>query len=191
NLRRFCCKKLLVFLIVFALAFSASFTSFAESVQLNTSSEITESDIVTIQNALERPNPDGTPAQNTNNKSKDSNSTESISFNTITPFFIRSGDTERVQVYLNYSGTDPANAIKFTSLKINSPSLIFPTTYGSFPAKTYNFGVVSTNYNVYIGNVNIPTTETKVRVSDSGVMAYQIDYGWSSFTNMIGEWPIL
>jgi hypothetical protein len=147
---------------------------------------------VTIQNALERPNPDGTPAQNqnTNNESIDSISTNSVSFNTITPVFIRSGNTTTVQVYLCYNGTDAANAIKFNWLHINNTSLLLPKTYTSFPAKTYNFGVISNYYNVYIGNATIPTNVTKVRVSDNGVMAYQIQYGWNSFSNIIGEWPI-
>lgn len=160
-------KKLLVVLFGFCLVFSASITSFAESVQQNIPTNISRSDIETIQNALNRPNPDGTPAQNTNNKSQDSISTEAASLNTITPAFIRSGTTSTVQVYLVYNGTDAANAIKFDSIKINNTSLLFPKTYTSFPAKVYNFGVLSNYFYLYLGNATIPTSETKVRVSDS------------------------
>ena len=183
-------NKFLIVLIGFFLVFSASFTSFAESVQQNTSSKITPSDIETIQNALERPNPFGTPAKNTNNKSQDSISTKGISINIITPVFIRSGNTSTVQVYLAYYGADAANAIKFTTMKINNTSLLFPKTYKSFTGKVYDFGVVSNSYYLYLGNAIIPTSVTEVRVSDSGLMAYQVKYGWKGFTNIIGEWPI-
>lgn len=184
-------KKLLVVLFGFFLVFSASSTSFAESVQQNTSTKITASDIETIQNALNRPNPDGTPAQNTNNESQDSISTQAITINTITPIFIRANNTSTtVYVYLAYNGQDAANAIKFTTMKINNTSLLFPKTYTSFPAKVYNFGVVANSFNLYLGTATIPTSETKVRVSDGGLMAYQVQFGWKSFTNIIGEWPI-
>lgn len=183
-------KKLLILLSVFCLAFSTSFTCFAESVQLDTSSKFAVPNIETIQNIAKTPNSEGTPAQNTNNTNQDSISTNAFSANAITPVFIRSGDSTTVQVYLAYNGTDSANAIKFDTLKINNTSLLWIKTYTPFEGKIYNFGVVSNAYNVYIGNANIPTDVTKVRVSDSGVMAYQIQYGWKGFTNIVGEWTI-
>ncbi|WP_339214389.1 hypothetical protein [Ornithinibacillus sp. FSL M8-0202] len=69
-------------------------------------------------------------------------------------------------------------------------SLLNRTVYKSFPPKTYNFGVVSNHFYLYIGTTNIPTSEKEVRISDSGLMVYLPSSGWLSTTNIIGQWPI-
>ncbi|MED4016608.1 hypothetical protein [Sutcliffiella cohnii] len=184
-------KKLLVVLIGFFLVFSASSTSFAA--QPNTSNNITASHLEIIQNALNTPNPYGTPAQITNNESQDSFSTQQATVATITPVFIRASSTSSVvYVYLAYVGNKPANAIKFSKFDIMHKSWLNRTVYKSFSAKTYNFGVVSNVYTQYIGTASIPTSETEVRISDSGLMAYipSSSSGWLSFSNIVGQWPI-
>ena len=75
-------------------------------------------------------------------------------------------------------------------MDIMHSSVLNRTVYKSFPAKTYNFGVVSTYHNTYIGIAHVPTNQTKVRVSDSGVMVYATSSGWLSVTNIMGQWPI-
>lgn len=69
-------------------------------------------------------------------------------------------------------------------------SVLNRTVYKSFPPKIYNFGVASNFHTHYIGTANIPTGETKVRVSDSGLMVYVMSLGWLSATNIIVQWPI-
>lgn len=69
-------------------------------------------------------------------------------------------------------------------------SLLNRTVYKSFPAKTYNFGIASNIHATYIGTATIPTNQTKVRVSDSGLMVYVTSSGCLSAANIIGQWPI-
>lgn len=84
-------RKLFVVLLGFFLVFSASSMTFAESVQQNTSNNITPTHLEIIQDTLNTPNPDGTPAQITNNESQDSISTQAT-YGMITPVFIRASD---------------------------------------------------------------------------------------------------
>ena len=131
--------------------------------------------------------PDGIPATELESDSKN----ERASVSSISTVFIRhSSNSTVVQVYLQYSGTKPANAIKFNEMTIQNTSLIFQKTYGSLVPKVYNFNISATYYNQYIGTVNIPTNVTKVRVQDSGLKAYYVGSGWKSFSNIIGEWRI-
>lgn len=184
-------RKLFVVLLGFFLVFSASSTTFAESVQQNTSNKINSSHLEIIQNALNTPNPDGTSAQITNNESQDSISIQAAPKGTITPVFIRASDNStRVYVYLAYSGTHPADALRFSKMDIMHESVFNRTVYGSMSPKTYNFGTVSTIHTTYIGTANVPTDKTKVRVSDSGLMVYVTSSGWLSTTNITGQWPI-
>ncbi|GAA0420628.1 hypothetical protein GCM10008934_09030 [Virgibacillus salarius] len=183
-------RKLFVVLLGFFLVFSASSTTFAESVQQNTSNNITPAHLEIIQNTLNTPNPDGTPAQININESQDSISTQAT-LGTITPVFIRASDNStQVYVYLTYAGNKAANAVKFSKMDIMHSSVLNRTVYKSFPAKTYNFGIASTYHTTYIGTANVPTNQTKVRVSDSGLMVYVTSSGWLSATNIIGQWPI-
>lgn len=180
-------------LAVLCLLLSVSVTSFADGIHTSKAQEISKQDIQTIQRILEQPNQNGTPGRIIFDKSKDTNesiSTSILRYSTITPVLIRDYHTSLVQVYLVYEGNIPANALKFTTFKIKSTSLIFPYTYDSFPGRTYNFGVVSTLQYVYLGEAVIPSDVDKVRVSDSGLQAFQPEFGWVSHTNIIGEWPI-
>lgn len=97
-------RKLFVVLLGFFLVFSASSTTFAESEQQNTSNNVTPAHLEIILNTLNTPNPNGTPAQITNNESQDTISTQAT-LATITPVFIRASDNStQVYVYLTYAG---------------------------------------------------------------------------------------
>lgn len=64
----------------------------------------------------------------------------------------RSGNTQQCQVYLFWSGTDVFNALRFSSLTVKNTSDLFPITYGTFGAKTFNT-VGSSTGSVLVGTV--------------------------------------
>ncbi len=187
-------KKILLLCLTFILTISMSISTYADTTLSNYTNdvEVIEYEESVLNSISNTPTPDGISA--TQLESDLNTETNRASFNSITPFFIRQSDNSTVvQVYLKFSGTNVANAIKFSEMTIQSTSFIFQQTYGSLTPKVYPFNYPSTFCNLYIGSVNIPTSVDKVRVQDSGLKAYYIDVdepGWNSFSNIIGEWPI-
>lgn len=160
-------KKCFILLLTILLLASMPFTVFADTT--------TES-------------PNGTPA--TKIQTEGSSAPSLYVVDTITPVFIRqSDDSTVVQVYLKYSGSGLVNAIKFTEFTVQNTNLIFQKTYGSIPPGTYET-TASTFFELYLGDIDIPTDVDKVRVQDSGLQAYYLLDGWMSFTNIIGIWSI-
>lgn len=114
----------------------------------------------------------------------------------VVPFLIRSGNTEKVEVYLHYSGTKPANSIRFKSLILKECNLLLPEkTYGTFtPSPPYIYsthafpaGVIGS---VRIGDVSIPTDKSSVRVNTSDLQVFYMSGGWNSFSNITGCWTL-
>ncbi len=91
---------------------------------------------------------------------------------------IRSGNTERCEVYLTWSGTDLYNSFRFKSLTIKSPSFLFPHDYGVFgndiSYSKYNFPAASVG-SVYVGVVSIPTDVDQVRSEANDFQGFNIN----------------
>ncbi|MEG2993711.1 MAG: hypothetical protein RR847_05515 [Bacilli bacterium] len=182
-------KKFILLCLTFILAINISIIAYADTpFNHDTDYEnFIKYEESVLNSAANTPMPDGIAAT----QLEEDSTTNKASAASITPFFIRqSANSKVVQVYLKYTGTKPANAVKFTEMTIQNTSLVFQKTYGSLTPKVYNFNYASTSYNQYLGNVNIPTDVTKVRVQDSGLKAYYVGSGWNSFSNIIGEWKI-
>lgn len=181
--------KKFILCLTFILAINISIISYADTTFNHNTDDVNviKYEESVLNSAANTPMPDGIAATELESDSR----TDRASVSSITPFFIRqSANSTVVQVYLKYSGTKPANAVKFTEMTIQNTSLIFQKTYGSLTPKVYNFNYSATYYNQYIGKVNIPTNVTKVRVQDSGLKAYYVGSGWTSFSNITGEWKI-
>lgn len=190
-------KKILLLSFSLIIILSMSILAFADQTStqgVNNVNYIEYDDV--LLNALSNSESlDGVAAKEIKNtKSKSDIETSSVQISTLSPLFIRQApDSTVVQVYLTYSGSEFANAVKFSEMTIQNTSLIFQVTYGSLTPKVYSFDFASNYYNCYLGNINIPVDVTKVRVQDSGMSAYYISLqepGWNSFSNIMGEWTI-
>lgn len=104
-------------------------------------------------------------------------STNSITV--ITSGIVRIGTGEVCQIYLNWKGSDPINIWRFSSMRVESNSLLFPDTYAVLGNVFKNVVGASTG-SVYVGTVSVPTSQDSVRISVSGLQGYYMKSGWRS-----------
>jgi len=93
--------------------------------------------------------------------------------NVLGGFLIRDGNSERVQVYLSWSGTKLISAWRFNSATIDNGSLLRPTVFGTLGQTIRNI-TASTKGSVHFGNVNIPVSETHGRIRFSNLQGYSM-----------------
>lgn len=89
---------------------------------------------------------------------------------TMTPKFIRSGNTTRVQMMLTYAGKDPAYLLEIEELEVWEDNLD-PLTKE-------------------LGEANIGLEHTKVRVDWKSAKVCTTTYGWVRATDPIGAFEI-
>lgn len=105
------------------------------------------------------------------------------------PFFIRSGDTTKVEVYYSYEGPDAANAIKIKDMEIWNASLLHRKLLAELDPGIINFKADKLA-KIRIDEVDIPTKETALRVNVKLIQVYILNVGWLSGNDPIGQWTI-
>lgn len=89
-------------------------------------------------------------------------------------YTIRSGNTEKCEIYLSWAGTDLYSSWKFSSCTIdNAGVLIFNEEYGTIKGATKNVTAAAAG-TVKLGEVNIPTDVTQARIKISGLQGYNL-----------------
>lgn len=94
---------------------------------------------------------------------------------TIKAGVIRSGDTVECELYLYWSGTYHISALKYGVIEVQTgdiPIQILETFGSSFYETTLNAGTITNSGNVKVGDLEIPTDRTAVRVRASSLKAY-------------------
>ena len=111
---------------------------------------------------------------------------------TMTPVFIRSGNTTKVQMYLRYEGIAPAYIVSIKDLEIWEDNLN-PITKELFVSAASIYRQEPANTLVYFPILeanNIPTSHTHLRVDWGSAQVCVIDYGWVSASDPAGAWEI-
>lgn len=108
------------------------------------------------------------------------NSVKPLSANDLTGSagVVRVGDTTTCQVYLNWTGDMPIEGLRFKSLTVQSTSLLFKTTYGTFgDGSTYTYlfpDAAMTSGSIYVGDVQIPTDVSQVYITCSDLQVFDM-----------------
>lgn len=110
-------------------------------------------------------------------------------FATLSPVFIRSGNTTKVNVYYSYDGSDIANALKIKNMEIWNASLLHRELLATLNPGFTEF-TAGKSARVPLGNVTIPKSETSVRVNVDSIQVYILNTGWVSGTDPMGQWDI-
>lgn len=119
-----------------------------------------------------------------------------ISVDTVRPYLIRSGNTEKVEVYLNYAGDTIASGVAFSSITISSTSLLWSKDYGVIKpdngnSLVYGWFPAAVFGSARFGSVNIPIDVENVLVKTKGLKFYSMGTSsWLSMTNISGMWGI-
>lgn len=97
---------------------------------------------------------------------------------------IRDGDSEDVQVYMNWVGDFSISGFRFKKLTAKSTSALFPKTYGTVgngsSYKTYNVVASPVAYR-YITTITIPTDVEKAKITVSSLQVYElVNSSWIS-----------
>ncbi|MHB8073185.1 hypothetical protein [Desulfosporosinus fructosivorans] len=89
---------------------------------------------------------------------------------------IRDGNTSDCEVYLNWAGTLNIQGSRFKLLKIQSENYIGRITFGKFgDGSSYYYAFPSSGSyigNAYVGDVEIPTSETEIYLTCSDLQFY-------------------
>ncbi len=130
------------------------------------------------------------PVYGSNREAFDSQYTPNIRSARLEPVFIRSGDTTKVEVYVQYTGDDPANAVKITNFEIwNTNLLNRKQLVPTFSPGTRNF-MAAKEAHVRLKEVKLATSVKAVRVDVGTYQAYIMGYGWISAGDPVGQKPI-
>ncbi len=109
---------------------------------------------------------------------------------TMYPFFVRSGNTTKVEMYLSYEGKKPASILSIEHVKIWNDCLWFD------PDRE----LLDEEYDIYTrlaagklrkfpaGIYYVPTADKKVRVDWDNARVYVLDVGWVEATDPVGAY---
>ncbi|MGC2873888.1 hypothetical protein ACDL92_11435 [Ihubacter sp. mB4P-1] len=114
-------------------------------------------------------------------------------FYTLEPIFYRSGETEKVHVYMIYNGTKPANAIDIRNFEIWNTNLLkrkqlvptFSIGVKEFTSHTYAQIPIRRENPIYLS-----ASIKAVRVDIGTRKVYIPGHGWLQGNDPIGQWPI-
>lgn len=102
---------------------------------------------------------------------------------------IRDGNTENCEVYLYWAGTGQYSGWKFTSLKVDNGSSLYPKVYLDLGAKVH-YCPAATTGSLKIAYVKIPKDQTQAKITIKGLMGYNnLTSSWISayVIPMIGD----
>lgn len=111
----------------------------------------------------------------------------------VTIGLVRDGDTNTVQVFLNYFSNTLSNGVRFKYISCKSLSSLDSTSYGHFgngrKYRTENFDTFTYTHCVYLGNISVPSDVKYVYVSTSDLQIY-INGNWTSTKNYVSKTKI-
>ena len=105
-------------------------------------------------------------------------------------FLIRSYNTEDVEVYFQWAGTEMLNKVRCTNLTVDDGSLLKPVIYdtleiGSGIYTQWGFPAAYSG-TAKLHDVKILLSQTSARVRATNLMVYSLESGWQS-VNYIGK----
>lgn len=111
---------------------------------------------------------------------------------TMSPFFIRSGNTTKVQMYLNYIGKKPAKTLSIDYVEIYNDHLwLHPDRkLLAVGMNIYTTRDAELKVRFDAGTYYIPTANKKVRVDWDNAKVLVNEIGWVSASDPVGAYPM-
>lgn len=101
---------------------------------------------------------------------------ESRALSFLTVGIVRSGNTQKCEVYLNWGGPDIYGGWRFSSATVDNGSFLNPVVYGTIPKKSV-YPPADSIGSVKLGDVQIPAGIKRVRVKLPDLAGYNVSKG--------------